>query len=86
MPFDTPLNRLNDSYFKFAVATEENKDVTIAFLNAAMRDLEQKLKRPDLAVPLNLYQGQLLHVGLINNGPGFFGVLSPLPPHDGERA
>ena len=52
MPFDTPLNRLNDSYFKFAVATEENKDVTIAFLNAAMRDLEQKLKRPDLAVPL----------------------------------
>ena len=41
------FNRLNDSYFKYAIATEENKDLTIAFLNAAMRDLE-----PDGGAPL----------------------------------
>ena len=52
MILNGPLNRLSDSFFKFAVATEENKDVTVAFINAAMRDLEVKLKRPELAAPL----------------------------------
>ena len=52
MILNAPLNRLSDSYFKFAIATEENKDVTVAFINAAMRDLEVKLKRPELAAPL----------------------------------
>ena len=34
------FNRLNDSYFKYALATEENKNLTIAFINSALRDLK----------------------------------------------
>ena len=34
------FNRLNDSYFKYALATEENKNLTIAFINSALRDIE----------------------------------------------
>ena len=43
-----PFNRLNDAYFKYVFSTEGNKALTIAFLNAALRDLQEEGEIPPI--------------------------------------
>ena len=47
-----PLNRLNDAYFKFVLASPERKHITVAFLNAVLghylHDCEKLVKVEDV--------------------------------------